>query len=184
MRKHVNLIHSLGLRLLGTCVLLYFFGIVAGVAHGLANDRPIALNVSVGLICGSLCIYFLLPKTMPGWLRNPINATEAFAIFFCLVVALLFVMGPMAGVAVAAFEPPVAVLQYYIVMALIPAAAASVGVALSGAVLAFLPAPARSKEPAEESHAYENEWRGIEEMVLDNDVPALHSVRMMRLSRT
>ncbi len=184
MRKHVNVIHSLGLRLLGTCVLLYFFGIVAGVAHGLANDRPIALNVSVGLICGSLCIYFLLPKTMPAWLRNPINPTEGFAIVFSLVVALIFLLGPMAGVAVAAFEPPVAVLQHYIVMALVPAAVASLGVALSGAVLAILPAPARSKKPADESPEHENEWRGIEEMVLDNDVPALQSVRMMRLSRT
>ena len=184
MRKYVNAIHSFGLHLLGTCVFLYFVAIAAGVANGLANDRPVALNVSVGLICGSACVYFLLPKTMPDWLRSPINATEAFAILFALVVALIFILGPMSGVAVAAFEPPAELLHRYMLMAMIPAGAVSAAVVVTGFTLAAMPAPERDEHAAAEREQSGDEWHGIEEIAHDNDIPDLSTVRMMRLSRT
>lgn len=184
MRTHVNIVHRLGLHLLGSCVFLYFLGIVAGVVNGMANDRPIALNVSVGLICGSLCVYFLLPKTMPDWLRSPVNVTEAFAVLFALVVALIFLLGPMSGVAVAAFEPPATLIHRYMAAAMVPAGAVSALVTMSGFVLAFLPAPETGEEPEAEEKVQESAWEGIEKVALENDVPALNSVRMMRLSRT
>ncbi|WP_068115448.1 hypothetical protein [Tropicimonas marinistellae] len=184
MRKYICFVHGLGLHLLGACGFIYFLAIAAGVLTGLANNRPIGLNISVGLICGSLCIYFLLPKTTPDWLRDPVSPMEAFAVLFSLVVALIFVLGPMAGVAVAAFEPPVEMIQMHMALALVPAAIVSLAIAASAFTLAFLPAPEPGQKDEMVEEVEDDDWLAVEDLASDNNIPALASVRMMRLSRT
>ncbi|RYH10192.1 hypothetical protein [Tropicimonas sp. IMCC6043] len=140
MRLIIERFHSFALRLLGGVGLLMALGVLSTIPRGYAADRPVGLVIAFDAVCVLASLALLLARFTPGWLRRPTDSAHALHILIALVGAFFFAFGPMAGIWVVGQDLPEPLPERYLAIALLPSAALSLLLCLSGSALAKWPA--------------------------------------------
>lgn len=156
MRDIIDSLHVVMIRLLGAIGISYFFAILASIPVGLAIGRHLGGSIAVGFAGAGVCLFLLVPRLTPPWMRRPEHAGHGLTIVLAMFSILIFVLAPMAGIAVAGFEFPAADLRSYMTVAIAPSVAACLMLVVSGTVLANWRDPAARPGSSARDEAHPN----------------------------